>query len=65
MNAIQNQFGLAPGDVIKLMRREMKPRSFKLRRKRTQGRVTKHEAKFAETDNGNDLRSFPASSQRG
>jgi uncharacterized protein (TIGR03643 family) len=43
--AIQNQFGLSPGDVIKLMRRELKPSSFKLWRKRTTGRATKHGAK--------------------
>ena len=51
-DAIQDQFGLSPGDVIKLMRREMKPSSFKLWRKRTQGRVTKHEAKFVKTQRG-------------
>ncbi|MCC9654610.1 TIGR03643 family protein [Rhodopirellula halodulae] len=64
-DAIQDQYGLSPGDVIKLMRREMKPSSFKLWRKRTHGRVTKHEAKFAKTVNGDELRRFRASSQRG
>lgn len=64
-DAIQDQFGLSPGDVIKLMRREMKPSSFKLWRKRTHGRVTKHEAKFAKTVNGDEFRRFRASSQRG
>ena len=64
-DVIQDQFGLSPGDVIKLMRREMKPSSFKLWRKRTHGRVTKHEAKFANTEKGDELRRFRAASQRG
>ncbi|MFN3188984.1 MAG: TIGR03643 family protein [Aureliella sp.] len=64
-DAIREQFGLSPGDVIKLMRREMKPSSFKTWRKRTQGRVTKHEAKFAESDAGEQTRRFRAKSQRG
>ena len=34
-DAIQTQFGLTPGEVIHLMRREMKPSSFKMWRKRT------------------------------
>ena len=64
-DAIREQFGLSPGDVIKLMRREMKPRSFKIWRKRTGGRVTKHEAKFAQIEVGDQSRRFRASSQRG
>ena len=43
-DAIQTQFGLTPGDVIKLMRAEMKPSSFRLWRERTAGRKTKHVA---------------------
>ena len=39
---IMNQFGLKEQDVIKLMRREMKPSSFKMWRARVQGRKTKH-----------------------
>ena len=42
--AIEMQFGLKQQDVIKLMRKEMKPGSFKLWRERTKGRNTKHEA---------------------
>jgi uncharacterized protein (TIGR03643 family) len=34
--AIKEQFGLTNGEVIKLMRQQMKPSSFKLWRKRTQ-----------------------------
>lgn len=64
-DAIRAQFGLEPGEVIKLMRRELKPNSFKLWRKRTHGRVTKHEGRFAETEKGDELRSFRAPSQRG
>ena len=41
--AIEFQFGLKEQDVIELMRREMKPSSFKMWRKRVQGRKTKHE----------------------
>ncbi len=40
--AIREQFGLEPGQVIKLMRKHLKPSSFKLWRKRTNGRTTKH-----------------------
>ena len=64
-DAIRTQFGLSPGDVIKLMRAEMTGKSFKMWRKRTQGRTTKHEAKFAETDAGDQTRRFRARSQRG
>jgi uncharacterized protein (TIGR03643 family) len=64
-DAIRHQFGLSPGDVIKLMRREMTANSFKLWRKRSQGRTTKHEAKFAVTTAGDQIRRFRAKSQRG
>lgn len=43
--AIGFQFGLSEQEVIELMRREMKPPSFRLWRKRVQGRATKHSAK--------------------
>ena len=42
--AIEQQFGLKQQDVIKLMRKEMKPSSFKMWRQRTKGRRTKHAA---------------------
>ena len=64
-DAIRAQFGLSPGDVIKLMRAEMTANSFKMWRKRTHGRTTKHEAKFASTDSGDEPRRFRAKSQRG
>ncbi|MGV6831688.1 MAG: TIGR03643 family protein [bacterium] len=44
-DAIKFQFGLKEQEVIELMRREMKPSSFRMWRKRVQGRTTKHEAK--------------------
>jgi len=43
-DAIQAQFDLTPGEVIKLMRAELKPSSFRLWRARTTGRKTKHVA---------------------
>ncbi|MGA1226601.1 MAG: TIGR03643 family protein [Tamlana sp.] len=41
--AIEFQFGMNEQEVIALMRTEMKPSSFKMWRKRVQGRKTKHE----------------------
>lgn len=43
--AIEFQFGLSEAEVIKLMRKEMKPSSFKMWRARVSGRSTKHRAK--------------------
>ena len=40
--AIQIQFGLAEQQVIALMRSAMKPSSFRMWRKRMQGKSTKH-----------------------
>lgn len=42
--AIQTQFGLDEAAVIALMRRQLKPSSFRLWRDRVQGRKTKHAA---------------------
>ena len=42
--AIEHQFGLSEKEVIDLMRREMKVSSFRMWRKRTNGRNTKHMA---------------------
>ena len=41
--AIHQQFGLKEQQVIQLMRSEMKASSFKMWRKRVQGRRTKHQ----------------------
>ena len=40
--AIKNQFGFDESEVIKLMRNNLKKSSFKLWRKRVNGRTTKH-----------------------
>ncbi|SEA05369.1 TIGR03643 family protein [Psychroflexus halocasei] len=41
--AIHFQFGIDENDVIKLMRKHMKASSFKMWRKRVQGRSAKHQ----------------------
>jgi len=41
-DAIRGAYGLTEGQVIALMRREMKARSFRLWRQRVTGRATKH-----------------------
>lgn len=50
-DAIKFQFGLKEQDVINLMRSELQPSSFRLWRKRVQGRKTKHE-KLRSFDKG-------------
>ena len=40
--AISFQFGISEQETIEIMRREMKPSSFKMWRERVQGRTTKH-----------------------
>jgi len=40
--AIEFQFGVTEKEVIKIMQKEMKPSSFRMWRKRVQGRSTKH-----------------------
>tara|TARA_B100001029_G_scaffold168516_1_gene162637 strand:+ start:142 stop:393 length:252 start_codon:yes stop_codon:yes gene_type:complete len=42
--AIEHQFGLKEDEAIKIMRRNLKPKSFKVWRKRVSGRNTKHMA---------------------
>jgi len=41
---IHERVGISESDVIKIMRSELKPDSFKLWRKRMKGRTTKHRA---------------------
>lgn len=48
-DAITFQFGLSEQETIEIMRKEMKPSSFRMWRKRVQGRATKH-AKLRPTD---------------
>ncbi len=50
-DAIQFQFKISEAEVIEIMRLEMKTSSFKLWRKRVQGRKTKHQ-KLRENEVG-------------
>lgn len=43
---IEETTGLTGDDVIKLMRRELKPSGFRRWRKRVNGRITKHRKRF-------------------
>ena len=56
---IQEQFGLSEGQVIKIMRDQMKPSSFRMWRERVQGRKTKHLKK-----RDNEMGTFKCSRQR-
>ena len=44
--SINEQYGLSEGDVIKIMRKNLKPKSFKTWRKRVSGRSSKHKRKL-------------------
>jgi uncharacterized protein (TIGR03643 family) len=59
-DAIKVQFGLKEQEVIDIMRRNMKLSSFKMWRKRVQGRKTKHLKKRSE-----DVGRFKCSRQKG
>ncbi|SFB28106.1 TIGR03643 family protein [Algoriphagus aquimarinus] len=48
--AIENQFGLAEAEVIKLMRRELKESSFKMCRKRVNSGVSQKHLKKRHAD---------------
>ncbi|MDF1850464.1 MAG: TIGR03643 family protein [Verrucomicrobiales bacterium] len=43
---IEERTGLTEGEVIRVMRRELKPSSFRMWRKRVSGRITKHRKRF-------------------
>ncbi len=58
-DAITFQFGISEQETIEIMRKEMKPSSFRMWRKRVQGRATKH-AKLRN----NDVDRFKCSRQR-
>ncbi len=45
---IRERTGLTEEGVIRLMRRELKPRSFKRWRKRMSGRITKHRKRLKQ-----------------
>jgi uncharacterized protein (TIGR03643 family) len=59
-DAIEAQFGIPEKEVISLMRREMKESSFKMWRKRVQGRTTKHKALSPD-----DMVTFKSKMQKG
>ena len=46
---IKSKTGMSEGDVIKLMRKSLKPSSFRLWRKRAKRQSIKHRKKFEET----------------
>lgn len=46
---IEQKTGLNEAEVIKVMRRELKPSSFRMWRKRVNGRITKHRKRFEAT----------------
>ena len=46
---IKSKTGMPEGDVIKLMRKSLKPSSFRLWRKRAKRQSIKHRKKFEET----------------
>jgi uncharacterized protein (TIGR03643 family) len=45
---IKKDYGFTEDDIINLMRRELKPGSWRLWRKRVSGRLTKHEKPFKD-----------------
>ncbi len=45
-DAIREQFGLFENDVIRIMRKNLKPKSFKIWRERVSGRASKHKRKL-------------------
>ncbi len=47
---IERRTGLPEAHVIEVMRRELKPGSFRLWRKRVSGRITKHRKRFEQRD---------------
>ncbi len=57
--AIEAQYGMDEAQVIALMRRELKPRSFRLWRQRVSGRFTKH-----RRTRGFDVGRFRCSTQK-
>ncbi|MEM6899969.1 MAG: TIGR03643 family protein [Pseudomonadota bacterium] len=50
-DAIKAQTGLSESEVIEIMRRNMKPSSFRMWRKRVSGRASKHDAKIRRSGN--------------
>jgi uncharacterized protein (TIGR03643 family) len=49
---IEHRTGLTEAEVIQVMRRELRTRSFKLWRERVSGRITKHRKRFRVIQDG-------------
>lgn len=58
-DAIESQFNVTEKEVIQIMRKEMKPSSFRMWRARVQGRKTKHRKL-----RGEEVNTFKCSRQR-
>jgi uncharacterized protein (TIGR03643 family) len=58
-DVIKDQFGINESEVVKIMRANMKPSSFKMWRERVHGRKTKHRAKAEK-----DMDRFKSNDQR-
>ena len=48
---INRKFNISESEVIKIMRSNLKPSSFKVWRKRVSGRLAKHQKKYESSDN--------------
>ncbi len=59
-DAIEAQFGVSEGEVIRIMRNSMKESSFKMWRARVQDRKTKHQKKSSD-----EIQTFKSRMQRG
>lgn len=51
---IEAKVGLTEAAVIRVMRRELKPSSFRMWRERVSGRVTKHRKRFEDSRKATD-----------
>ena len=51
---IERRTGFTEPEVIQVMRRELRPRSFKRWRERVSGRVTKHQKRFRAMEGGRE-----------
>lgn len=52
---IKKEFNLTEQNVIDLMRKELKPSSWRMWRKRVSGRLTKHRKRFLDNRRGGSL----------
>ena len=63
-DAIETQFNVPESDVIVLMRRQLKPSSWRMWRERVQGRSTKHQQKRSFDEGHRDDIRFRSTRQR-